>query len=68
MYLILTFESVWVRVFVIYAFNLDCCVEELVLSAAHVRDGRKCLKGLMRLNMHAHRDFTLGNGPDVKVV
>ena len=37
MYLILTFESVWVRVFVIYAFNLDCCVEELVLSATHVR-------------------------------
>ena len=40
MYLILTFEVVRVRNLVISALNLDCCVEELVLSATHVRDGR----------------------------
>ena len=39
-YLILTFERVWVRVLVVLALHLDRCVEELVLSATHIRDGR----------------------------
>lgn len=36
---VLAVEVMWIHLFVVYAFNLNCGMEESILAAAQVRDG-----------------------------
>ena len=65
---VLTVEVVGVLGCVIDSFNLNRCVEQVVLSTAHVGDSGESLKGLDGFDMNTHRDFTHGDGPNVEVV
>ena len=51
---VLALEVVRVLTLVVDALHLDRCVEELVLSAAHVGDARERLQRLHRHNVDAH--------------
>ena len=44
-------ERMWVALTVIHALHLNRCMEDLVLSAAHVSDGGECFEGLDRLDV-----------------
>ena len=61
-------EGVRVLCLVVDAFNLDCGMVQFELSAAPVSHGSQRLQRLVRLNVHGHRHFALGNGPNVQVV
>ena len=68
MYVILAVESVWVLCFIIGTLHLDCCVVQIMLSAAHVSDCGQCLQWFDRLDVNGHGDFALANGPHVQVM
>jgi len=61
-------EGVRVLCLVVDAFNLDCGMVQFELSAAPVSHGSQRLQRLVRLNVHGHRNFALGNGPNVQVM
>ena len=65
MNVVLTFEGVWVCLFVIDSFHLDSCMVQVVFSSEQIGNLRKSLKWLNRLNMTGHRNFANGNGPDM---
>lgn len=61
-------EGVRVLCLVFDAFNLDCGMVQFELTAAPVSHGSQRLQRLVRLNVHGHRNFALGNGPNVQVM
>ena len=36
MYIVLALECVWIKLFIVDTFNLNCCVEEVVFAAKQV--------------------------------
>jgi hypothetical protein len=65
---VLAVEVMWIHLFVVNAFNLNCGVEESILAAAQVRDGGQCFQRLFRLDVNSHREFALRDRPQVHVV
>lgn len=58
MNIVLAVEDVRIFLGIVISFDLDGCVEQVVLSAAKVGDCSECLQGLVRLNMDRHGVLT----------
>ena len=68
MNIILTLEGVWISLFVINSFHLDCCVIQVVFPSKQISYLRKCFQRFDWLNMTCHRHFADRNGPDMEVM